>query len=1584
MPLDNSSTHASTSSTNHDDTQQSGTTSHLGIAVDHPRLAKTDPASVRVFLRKYDQYCHTVVSRAKQLTTSATITEAVLPMELKYCVDTQHFVSLIELGFVPDVTSFDTMSNQTLRAYLDTISAESKNAVTMDSLDDLVRNELVMDMSNGNAKSRMQTLFADYHSLLAKQGVKWVISDNQKLAVAHVLAAIRPASLRERLESDLAFSHHALKKDFKKFLKHAVELSDAFQSVDNGPRRRPKKERLPKRSGNPTPTDDNDSQPGRKPEKKLLPLCLYQPCRAKGIRHLLRDCKECPPEEKKRLRDELAAKRAAEGPAHSTRSKTKAADAQTAGRVTHSDSAKARNITLKDDNASMHCSGRCDDGSDESIVSTTLAEAAVLKGIGRLRSVKPVKVRVAIKSGDEAQQFTANRRWEVPRLLLKLAAGPLALLNVSFIVLDAQLAAEDLLIGLPVLKHLGIDSTTMLERNFERLHETDCSQVDLTNASTSKIGRILIARIQRMRTHDASDAADNQSMTTSAQAPKQTTTNQPPHDRPRANYYDSRSAPDPFPNPNLLDLPDADQNESVRSAINEMFTDALIAGFPKTRFDELKQIVMKRVNVFRTTFSRGNGANIAPLKLELKPNAKPVIVKLRRYSESQKRFLRKLVDRLLDANLIYSNSSSKWACAPHLVPKNGPDEWRFTVDLRPVNSQTFAQAFPMPVLEMELTKASGCSHFAEFDMTHGYWQLLLHPSSQESQSFITPDGIYTPRRVLHGNLNANSHLHSGFMLHMTPELKQCILIWVDDMVIPAATIDDLLARTEMLLDLCSLLNFKLHPDKCRLYKREVTWCGRIISADGVRHNPRQIEGLESMDCPTTAAELLMFTSALQWMRSAIPDFSNLVAPLLAALERAYSKANSRTKRAAKRILLADVGWGQAEISAFANCKLALANRVKLAHRDSEKKLCFYADASDTHWAGITTQVPMADLHKPHSLKRHEPLSFLSGHFTDTQMRWSTFEKEAFGIMSTLDKMHWLASSADSFELYTDHNNLIFLFDPTAYVPDLTQAAIRKVIRWAVTISGYNYECVHISGEDNVWADLMTRWKRTSTLRRIVSVPALPSAASDSFIWPTATAIAECQAQHTPPHTHKLVDELWHTPTDRIWIPDDADEMQLRLCIVAHTSASGHRGTQSTIDAISRHYYWTTLEADVKLFVSSCIHCLSTTSGDKIPRPFGPSVHGTRPNDLIQFDYIELGKSTTGDKYVFMIRDDHSGYAWFYPTVNQEAEQAAVALIDWSAAFGSPLMLMSDGPSHFRNETMRLLAKGMQCRHHFTLPYCPWSNGGIERLGKELLRTARAIISELQLRVDSWPDVIPVIQSALNLSPSPQRHNVCPLTAFTGQEPRPPISTIVRSDTAKPITMSDLQRERAIHIDELVKLMADMRPTIQTSLSENRRRLREHMSRGHMPNFQEGDYVLVARSEFFKGEKLCLRWRGPRRIVKALTDFTFQVEDLRNGKVDVVHGSRLKYYHDASLNQTAIMTHVVNSETGMQVSRLMRLIKREGQIMVQVRWKGLSPYDDTFEPVQNVLEDVPQMLSNLLKRSATPQDLANEVRAMLHL
>lgn len=48
----------------------------------------------------------------------------------------------------------------------------------------------------------------------------------------------------------------------------------------------------------------------------------------------------------------------------------------------------------------------------------------------------------------KAESFNVSRLCKVPRLVMDLTAGRLALNNVSFLVADEDLACEDLLIGL--------------------------------------------------------------------------------------------------------------------------------------------------------------------------------------------------------------------------------------------------------------------------------------------------------------------------------------------------------------------------------------------------------------------------------------------------------------------------------------------------------------------------------------------------------------------------------------------------------------------------------------------------------------------------------------------------------------------------------------------------------------------------------------------------------------------------------------------------------------------------------------------------------------------------------------------------------------------------------------------------------------------------------------------------------------------------------------------------------------------------------------------------------------------------------
>lgn len=110
----------------------------------------------------------------------------------------------------------------------------------------------------------------------------------------------------------------------------------------------------------------------------------------------------------------------------------------------------------------MNVQGGCDDGSDESFASSSVAQQPVLKGTGRFAIIVPETIQVSLPSAGETKSFKFSFVWKLLRLVMELTSGRRALTNISFLVSKTALASEDMLHGLPILQHLRLDSHTIL------------------------------------------------------------------------------------------------------------------------------------------------------------------------------------------------------------------------------------------------------------------------------------------------------------------------------------------------------------------------------------------------------------------------------------------------------------------------------------------------------------------------------------------------------------------------------------------------------------------------------------------------------------------------------------------------------------------------------------------------------------------------------------------------------------------------------------------------------------------------------------------------------------------------------------------------------------------------------------------------------------------------------------------------------------------------------------------------------------------------------------------------------------------
>lgn len=191
----------------------------------------------------------------------------------------------------------------------------------------------------------------------------------------------------------------------------------------------------------------------------------------------------------------------------------------------------------------------------------------------------------------------------------------------------------------------------------------------------------------------------------------------------------------------------------------------------------------------------------------------------------------------------------------------------------------------------------------------------------------------------------------------------------------------------------------------------------------------------------------------------------------------------------------------------------------------------------------------------------------------------------------------------------------------------------------------------------------------------------------------------------------------------------------------------------------------------------------------------------------------------------------------------KAQQAPNALIDKSTELDVPSGIIFYGPSNFKNGLQTF--KNIPQLHCTILSAEQW---GSRTTWKGALLTLRAVLSELQLPKEEWPDFLPFVQSALNNAPSPQREGVPSITAFPVRDTSPPIGTFLRSLKLKTISVEKLVLERAFNIEALQDRCAEMHLISKDALRKNLSKYHKTASSDFLAYFTEGETVPVTRED----------------------------------------------------------------------------------------------------------------------------------------
>ncbi|KAJ8531731.1 hypothetical protein ON010_g14231 [Phytophthora cinnamomi] len=118
-----------------------------------------------------------------------------------------------------------------------------------------------------------------------------------------------------------------------------------------------------------------------------------------------------------------------------------------------------------------------------------------------------------------------------------------------------------------------------------------------------------------------------------------------------------------------------------------------------------------------------------------------------------------------------------------------------------------------------------------------------------------------------------------------------------------------------------------------------------------------------------------------------------------------------------------------------------------------------------------------------------------------------------------------------------------------------------------------------------------------------------------------------------------------------------------------------------------------------------------------------------------------------------------------PCATPTSAVAVGAILDWHSRFGIPPIWISDQGSHFKNEVAAEVCKRLKSEQQFTVAYCPWINGSIERLNHDVIQVLRVMWLEYKKDIREWTMFVQMLRASVNHTPLSSLANKAPVELF---------------------------------------------------------------------------------------------------------------------------------------------------------------------------------------------------------------------------
>lgn len=809
------------------------------------------------------------------------------------------------------------------------------------------------------------------------------------------------------------------------------------------------------------------------------------------------------------------------------------------------------------------------------------------------------------------------------------------------------------------------------------------------------------------------------------------------------------------------------------------------------------------------------------LKIIVKDDV-PVVQRPRRISLKEQVVVEEQVAEWLEQGIIRV-SYSEYA-SPLVLVRKKDGTIRVCVDYRKLNSKIVKDEFPLPIIEDYIDKLAEAKVFSVLDLKNGFFHLNVSHESIKYTAFVTHHGQFEFLKAPFG-LSICPNYFMRFVTIIFRELisKGIVLIFVDDILIPAKDEHQAVERLREVLKVASEYGLQINWKKAHLICRSITYLGHTIENGQVRPASEKIDAVMRFPEPNCVKQLHSFIGLASYFRKYIQNFASIARPLTDLLKKDTSFEFNKEQRCAFNCL-----------------KERLTTKPVLQIFNPRLETEMHTDASCLAYAAILMQRSNDDggLH---------PVYFMSRKTNDAEKKYSSYELESLAIIEGVKKFrHYLYGI--HFKIVTDCQ----AFQMTLKKKDLCT----RVARWALLLQEFDFVVEHRSG---------TRMKHTDALSRnpyVAAVTLHDEVKQAQQLDDGLKAIIEI-LQNTTYKDYYLDNGLLYKGTEkRLVIPKSMENE-----IIRRAHANGHFARKKMIELISKDYYINNLDKKIEEFITTCIPCLlATRKAGKQEGFLTPIEKEESPLHTLHLDHI--GPMTETKKqynHILTIMDAFTKFTWIFPTKGTTSKETIEKLKIHQQHFGNPTRFITDRGTAYTSNEFQEYCKDENIQHIKITTGVPRGNGQVERVHRVII----SVLTKLCIENPAlWYRHVSRLQRSLN-STFQRSISTTPYQLMIGTKMR------LKED----IEIYDLllQEERDSYSEEREKLRERAKEQILQVQEENIKNFNK--KRKESTKYKEGDLVAIKRTQFGTGMKLKAKYLGPYQIVKVKRNNRYDVKKL---------------------------------------------------------------------------------------------------------